>query len=95
MRTNTALKAVYSYDIMDRVTGIQWLKGTNVLADFDYGYNSASMITQRQNTVGSAQWSDAYTMDDLDRLVGESRTQSSNTQKTPGSRLDKRQMVLA
>jgi RHS repeat-associated protein len=68
--SNASLRAEYEYDIMDRITSIDWKNswGTTILA-FDYQYNAAGMITNRVLTGGSGSVTTGYQYDDLDRLI--------------------------
>ncbi len=65
------VQAAYSYDVMDRITGITWSQsGTNTLKSFQYGYNSADVITDVVYETGETS---VYGYDSLDRLTGERR----------------------
>ena len=44
--SDSGIGASFSYDVVDRLTGITWQDGsTNVLRSFAYGYDSADLIT--------------------------------------------------
>lgn len=76
--SNEHLKAEYEYDILDRITRIDWVKagGTTVMS-FDYQYNAAGMITNVVKDDGSQLSVKRYQYDDLDRLTGEAVFASS------------------
>ena len=76
--SNKNLRAEYQYDIMDRITSIDWKNagGATILA-FDYQYNAAGMITNRVLTRGSGSVTTGYGYDDLDRLTSETENQQS------------------
>ena len=70
--TNTGITVSNSFDVMDRIADIAYRNSTGgVLRSFAYAYNNASMITNISLEDGSRL---AYSYDDLDRLVGESRS---------------------
>lgn len=69
--SNVGIRAVYSFDALDRITGINWLDASSgTLRSFTYGYDSAHMITNVAREDGS---STAYSYDTIDRLTGETR----------------------
>jgi RHS repeat-associated protein len=70
--SNGNLRAEYQYDIMDRITSIDWKNawGATILA-FDYQYNAAGMITNVVKNDGLQLSVKSYQYDDLDRLTGE------------------------
>ena len=81
---NVAITASYSYDVMDRVTGITWIQGgSNVLQRFAYGYNAAGLIT---NVVMGTGETLRYQYDYLDRLIGETRTDDRTAEQLYASR---------
>jgi RHS repeat-associated protein len=70
--SNAVLSASYQYDVLDRVTSIDWLNssGASILS-FDYQYNAAGMITNIVKDDGSLLSIKGYQYDDLDRLICE------------------------
>ena len=74
--TDSGLAVSYDYDLVDRVTNIEWRDGSStVLESFAYSYDDAGMIT---NVVHAGGGRTEYTYDSLDRLVGEARYDSTN-----------------
>lgn len=74
--TNNGLNVAYSYDSLDRVTGITWRNASNeVLRSFSYTFNSAGMITGVTREDGQ---SVDYGYDSLDRLTDETQRDSVN-----------------
>jgi RHS repeat-associated protein len=77
------IAASYSYDVMDRVTGITWSQGgTNVLQSFAYVYSAAGLIT---NVVMGTGETLRYQYDYLDRLTGETRTDDRTAEQLHAS----------
>ena len=69
--TNSGLCVAYGYNGMDQVTNITWRNtASNVVKSFAYAYSPAGMITNVTLEDGSRL---GYSLDDLDRLVGEQR----------------------
>jgi len=60
--------ASYSYDGLDRLTRLKDTKGSNVIADNNYTYNSAGELVQNVDQGGAH----AYGYDVLDRLIAAS-----------------------
>lgn len=77
--SNAHLRASYQYDLMDRVTSIDWINsnGATILA-FDYQYNAAGMITNVVKDDGSELSVKSYQYDDLDRLISASSATSAD-----------------
>ena len=68
--------AGYSYDVVDRLTGIIWRDASNsVLHSFEHGYDDGDMIT---NVAFANGRSVAYTYDSLYRLTGERQYDATN-----------------
>lgn len=90
--SNGNLRAEYEYDLMNRVTRVDWKNswGTTILS-FDYQYNAAGMITNRVLTGGSGSVTTGYQYDDLDRLTSESSATSvvNYSYDAAGNRLTK------
>jgi RHS repeat-associated protein len=90
--SNANLRADYEYDLMDRITSIDWLNssGASILS-FDYQYNAAGIITNRVLTGGSGSVTTGYQYDDLDRLTSESSATSevNYSYDAAGNRLSK------
>ena len=68
---SNGVTATYSWDVLDRLTGIRWVKGTSELRRLDYSYNPANLIT---GIVREAGRKIGYRYDDLDRLTFERLT---------------------
>ncbi len=66
--------ASYSYDGMDRLTRLKDAKGSTVIADNNYTYNSAGQIVQNVDQGGTH----AYGYDALDRLTAASYPATAN-----------------
>lgn len=74
--STNGLTVGYQYDILDRVTGIEWRDGSNnVVRSFAYSFNSVGMITNLAMENGERV---QYVYDSLDRLVGEMRLDATN-----------------
>jgi len=72
------MHARYAFDVMDRVTGIQWVgSDSNVIRSLGYGYDAAGMITNVTRETGERT---AYAYDSLYRLTGENTLDSSSNQ---------------
>ena len=65
---SNGVTATYSWDVLDRLTGIRWVKGTNELRRLGYSYNAANLIGEIAREAGR---SITYSYDDLDRLTFE------------------------
>jgi len=73
-----AVRCLYDYDVLDRITSIEWQNGaSNILGSFSYGYDDAGMITNITHADGSSR---AYEYDYLDRLTSEVRVGASGEQ---------------
>ena len=91
------ITCTYSYDVMDRVTGISYETTNSVVYALAYDYDDAGMITNRVLTAGSSSESTQYGYDELDRLTSETRRnnegeivdQSVYTYDVAGNRLTK------
>ena len=69
---SNGIKCAYSYDLMDRVTGISWLDASNrVLMCRSYVYNPAGLISNITYETGEKA---IYTYDSLDHLTREKHT---------------------
>ena len=79
---STNLDVAYTYDDLDRVTKIIWDKSKGEGGPFrelEYEYNSVGMITSVvQSEYFQLSSRTAYTYDELDRLTGEKRLNSSS-----------------
>ena len=65
------------YDVLDRLTQMNWLDGTgDVVRSYAYQYSLGGMITNLTRETGERT---AYTYDDLDRLVGERKANATGT----------------
>ncbi len=72
------MQARYAFDVMDQVTGIEWVgSDSNVIRSLGYGYDAAGMITNVTRETGE---STSYAYDSLYRLIGESTLDSSSNQ---------------
>ena len=69
---SNGIKCAYSYDLMDRLTGISWLDASNrVLMSRAYVYTPAGLISNITYETGEKA---IYTYDSLDRLTREKHT---------------------
>ncbi|MEI6217655.1 MAG: DUF6531 domain-containing protein, partial [bacterium] len=64
--TNNGLTANYTFDNLDRVTGISWSSTNSASRSFAYSYNDAGMIVSVSREDGEQT---VYGYDDLDRLT--------------------------
>jgi RHS repeat-associated protein len=72
--TNSGISVSNSFSVIDQTTNICWRTSAgSVLADFSYAFNAAQMITQKISMVNGVTNTEIYTMDSLDRLIGEKR----------------------
>jgi RHS repeat-associated protein len=70
------VQARYAFDVMDRVTGIEWVgSSSNLIRSLGYGYDAIGMITNVTRETGE---STAYAYDSLYRLTGENTLDSSS-----------------
>ncbi len=78
--------STYEYDGLDRLTRLKHAKGANILADFQYQFNSVSNITQMIDGTGAH----IYSYDTLDRLtaaIHPSQPNESYTYDDVGNRM--------
>jgi len=69
MICTSGVSATYTYDVLDRPTGLEWRNISNaVVRSFSYGYNAAGLATNMTRENGE---SAAFSYYDLDRLTSE------------------------
>lgn len=72
------MQARYGYDVMDRLTAIEWVGAdSNLIRRLAYGHDAAGMITNVTRETGERT---AYAYDSLYRLTGESRLDAASNQ---------------